>query len=263
MRRFTIKSVSLTLGALLTWTSLFATALGGTDRGYELAAEVDRANAGFVSEVSLIELDLMDASGNKVTRALEVRTLEGKDDGDRSVVRFTAPLDVKGTKLLTWAHAQSDDDQWLFLPAIKRVKRISGSNKAGAFMGSEFSYEDLVSPELEKFSYRFVEETNYQGTPCWVYERSPRDPESGYKRQVLWVAKQLMQPVKIEFYNRRDEPVKVALYGGFKKYGRYFRPGVVQMTNLQTRKRSVLRIRELKLGEAVPEMELRPDTLGS
>jgi hypothetical protein len=262
MGRFTLKSASFALTAVAAWTVTLATAFGGTDRGYELAVKVDKANSGFLSEVSQIELELLDASGSRVSRQLEVSSVEGKGDGDRSVVRFTAPADVKGTKLLTWAHAQSDDDQWLFLPAIKRVKRISGSNKSGSFMGSEFSYEDLVAPEVEKFNYRFIEETSYEGTPCWVYERASRDSASGYKRQVLWVSQKLMYPVKVEFYNRRDELSKVALYGAFKKYGSYYRPGVVQMSNVQTRKKSVLRIRELKLGAPVSDTELRPDTLG-
>lgn len=234
-----------------------------TDRGLEVARNVDKANSGFVSEVGTAELKLIDAHGATVSRVLSLRTLEQPDDGDRSIVTFLSPSDVAGTRLLTWAHDNREDDQWLFLPAINRVKRISGRNKTGSFMGSEFSYEDLAAPGVEEFTYNFLREENFKGADTWVYERRSRDNDSGYSRQVLWVAKSLMQSVKIEFYDRRNELLKTATFSGFHGYGKQYRASSIEMSNEQTHKRSLLTWQSLKLGEKLGGSDFRPDALGT
>ncbi len=76
------------------------------------------------------------------------------DDGDKSLFVFDEPRDVQGTAFLIHAHREDADDQWLYLPALKRVKRISSANRSGSFMGSEFAYEDMTAQEVEKFTYR-------------------------------------------------------------------------------------------------------------
>ena len=255
--RMTVAAVAL--GA----TTLAQPVKGDTDKGLEVARLVDKANDGFVSEQGDAELVLIDTHGSQVSREISIRTREMNQDGDRSIVTFTAPADVAGTKLLTWAHGKSDDDQWLFLPAINRVKRISGRNKSGSFMGSEFSYEDLANPELDEFTYQYVKDTSVQGKDAWVYERRPRDTDSGYQREVLTVVKELMQPVKVEYYDRRNELLKVAQFQGFRKYGKYFRAGSIDMSNVQTGKKSRLQWHAFKVGDPIAEDAFRPDALGT
>ena len=126
--------------------------------GLEIAKKNDLANQGFVSERSVMEMKLINAHGDITTRRMKSEIVEGKNDGDKSIVIFEWPADVKGTKMLTHSKKTGDDQQWLFLPAIKRVKRISSRNKSGSFMGSEFSYEDLGSQEIEKFTYELLGE---------------------------------------------------------------------------------------------------------
>jgi predicted RND superfamily exporter protein len=244
-------------------TAASETAGAAATGGRKVALAVDQANAGFHAEIGQVDLEIIDSDGGTVTRKLALRTREGEDAGDKSLITFSAPADVKGTRFLTWNHGDREDDQWLYLPALKRVKRISGANKTGSFMGSEFSYEDVANPEVDEFRYELLDETTFSGKEAWVYARFPRDERSGSPRQVLTVLKELMFPVKIEYYNRRDELAKVALYAGFKKYGRYYRPTVIEMTNVRTQRRSVLRWRSLELGGdvAVTDSELRPDTL--
>ena len=99
---------------------------------------------------------LRNKQGQESRRQLHIKVLEVADDGDKSLTVFDEPRDVKGTALLTHAHKQEADDQWLYLPALKRVKRISSSNKSGSFMGSEFAYEDMSAQEVEKFTYRYL-----------------------------------------------------------------------------------------------------------
>src|SRR4030095_1800308 len=98
--------------------------------------------------------------------------------------------------MLTFTHKRGDDDQWLYLPAVKRVKRISSKNKSGSFMGSEFAYEDRASAELEKWSYKLLAETALQGRPCWQLERVPVDRNSGYSRQGGAMGKAYRKPLR-------------------------------------------------------------------
>ncbi len=160
------------------------------------------------------------------------------NDGDRSLLLFDSPPDVRGTALLTWTHKSGDDDQWLYLPALKRVKRISSRNKSGSFMGSEFSYEDIGSQEVEKYHYRYLRQEDYQGHPCFILERSPVDRKySGYRRQVVWMDRQLYHPRKIDYYDRKNALLKTLVFENYQQYlGRFWRAGAMRMTNHQTGK---------------------------
>jgi hypothetical protein len=97
-------------------------------KGLEIARAANQANKGFIAEQAVVTMELINAHGDVTRRKLALATLEQRDDGDRSKVVFEWPPDVKGTKLLTWTHRQGEDDQWLYLPAIKRTRRINGSD---------------------------------------------------------------------------------------------------------------------------------------
>jgi hypothetical protein len=218
------------------------------EQGLAIAQQADRANQGFVSERSSLTMELVNAHGDVTTRRMVIETLEGKDDGDRSRAVFEWPADVKGTKMLTFTHKRGDDDQWLYLPAVKRVKRISSNNKSGSFMGSEFAYEDLASAELEKFSYKLLGETPVDGRVCWQIERIPADKHSGYGRQVLWMDKEYLNPLRIDYFDRKNELLKTALFSGYRKHGKLWRFGKIEMNNVQTKKRSLLTWNDRQLG---------------
>lgn len=228
------------------------------DRGQALAKQIDKANEGFVTDLSTLTMELVNAHGDVTTRRLAVETLEGNTDGDRSRVRFEWPADVKGTRLLTWTHKSADDDQWLFLPAIKRVKRISANNKSGAFMGSEFAYEDLGSVEIEKYKHKFLGEVTLSGRSCWQLERIPVDSNSGYKRQVIWFDKEFMNPLRVDFYDRKNELLKTAVFTAYRKFGKFWRAGQIQVQNVQTRKSSRLSWTDRKLGVSISNVVLEP-----
>lgn len=230
-------------------------------RGLEIAKAVDRANAGFGTESSAMQMTLINAHGETVERKLAIQTIEGEDDGDKSVAAFSWPADVNGTKLLTWSHKSDDDDQWLYLPAIKRIKRISARNKSGAFMGSEFAYEDLGSQEVEKFTYRFVREDEIDGRKVWVNERRPTDERSGYKRQVVYTDQEYMNPLRIEYFDRKDELLKTGEFSGYTKQGKWWRVGKIDMFNAQTKKRSILTWSKRTLGVELDEDDFESDAL--
>jgi hypothetical protein len=217
-------------------------------KGLEVATAAHRANEGFASERATIGMELINAHGDVTSRRLTVETLEGRGDGDKSKLVFEWPADVTGTKLLTWTHKAGEDDQWLYLPAIKRIRRIGGSNKTGSFMGSEFAYEDLASTEPEKFTYRYLDEPRLGERSTSRIERFPVDQSSGYARQVVWLDKEYQSALRVEYYDRKNVLLKVASFAGYKPYGRWWRPTSVTMDNVLSKKRSVLRWQSRQIG---------------
>ncbi len=230
-------------------------------KGLEIAVRADKAQSGFVSEKAEMTMDLINAHGDVTSRKMLMTILEGTDDGDKSRSEFLWPADVKGTKLLTWTHKQGDDDQWLYLPAVKRIKRIASSNKSGSFMGSEFAFEDLGGQEVEKYTYKFIDEVAEQGRDCWRFERYPVDKNSGYKRQVVWMDKEYNSPLRIDYYDRKDELLKIATFGGYQKFGNLWRIGKIEMANVQTKKKSVISWAKRQLGVAIDAALFKSDSL--
>ena len=142
---------------------LTTAAFASPEKGLEIAIEADSRDNGFGDSTAQMTMILMDKYGQSTERAIRNRTFEGDNEGDKSLVIFDSPGDVRGTAFLSHTKKAESDDQWLYLPALKRVKRIASSNKAGPFMGSEFSYEDIASQEVEKYT-------------CLLYTSpSPRD----------------------------------------------------------------------------------------
>ena len=207
-------------------------------RGFEIAARSDRSDRGFGDSEVYLEMILRNAAGNETTRALKITTLEVKDEGvgDKSTVYFSSPRDVKGTALLSHAQILEPDDQWLYLPALKRVKRISSANKSGPFVGSEFAFEDITSLELNKYDYRWMHEEVCGEFACDVVERLPRYENSGYTRQVTWIDQEVHQLRKVEFYNRRGDLLKTLQLKDYQNYNGIWRAQRLEMVNHQTGK---------------------------
>ncbi len=231
------------------------------EKGLEIAIKTDQADNGFVGEKADMELKLINAHGDVITRKMSMKTKEGTSSGDRTIISFSWPADVKGTKLLTWSHKDRDDDQWLYLPAIKRVKRISSTNKSASFMGSEFSYEDFSGREVEKYTYKWIEDTEVDGRPVWVTERYPRESNSGYSRTKSWTDQEYLNVVKVEYYDRRGGLLKTAEFKGYKKIDKFWRMGEIDMYNHQTRKRSVMTWTSRDLGVEFYDDEFETDAL--
>lgn len=211
------------------------------ERGLEIAREADRRDTGWHDQSAVLRMVLRNRQGEESERLLRSRLLEVEDDGDKLLVIFDRPRDVRGTAFLTHTHRTGPDDQWLFLPALRRVKRIASNNKSGPFVGSEFAYEDLASQEVEKYTHRYLRDDTLQGRPVWVVERSPLDTHSGYRRQVVWYDQQEHRPDRIEFYDRREALLKTLTYRGYRQYlDQYWRADEMFMENHQTGKSTTL-----------------------
>lgn len=225
----------------LIWFSSPVVAETPEEKGLAIAVEDDKRDNGFVDYKANMQMILKNRHGEKSTRHLRTKNLEVEGDGDKSLVIFDKPRDVKGTALLNFTHKTGTDDQWLYLPALKRVKRISSANKSGSFMGSEFAYEDVTSQELEKYTYKWIRDETVDGMEYFVFERYPAYKNSGYTRQVVWLDKKEYRQLKIDFYDRKNTLLKTQTFRGYQQYvGKFWYPDEMFMENHQTGKSTVL-----------------------
>tara|TARA_R110002110_G_scaffold195770_1_gene405424 strand:- start:26042 stop:26821 length:780 start_codon:yes stop_codon:yes gene_type:complete len=233
------------------------------EKGLEIAKEADNRDKGFQDQKADLKMILRNRQGDKSVRKLSIKTLEGKTDGDKSLILFSHPKDVDGTALLTFTHKTDADDQWLFLPALKRVKRIASQNKSGPFMGSEFSYEDFTAQEVEKYDYKYIKNTPCGGKrECFKIERYPKDKYSGYKREVVWLDTKHYRTLKVEFYDKKDDLLKTLKLKNYKKYlGKYWRAHKLEMYNHQTKKRTTLLWRDFEFKNNFDENDFNQSTL--
>ena len=211
--------------------------------GLRIFAEAYDRDAGYGDLKADLTMLLKEKTGSPVTRLMEIAILELKKEGTRTLVTFNNPLDVRDTKVLTHSRSAGDDEQWIYLPAFKRVKQISDSNKTSSFMGSEFTYEDInsINIQVPKFSYKYLRTENIGEFPCFVVERSPRYGNSGYTRQVVWLDKTSYVIVKIEFYDSGKALLKTLSIKGYRKYlEKFWRPKEMVMVNHQKDKTTVL-----------------------
>ena len=212
------------------------------EKGRAIAMEADKRDLGYGDTTVTGKMVLRDKQGQESVREFRNMILEREDAavGDLAVIVFERPRDVRGTALLTHTNIEpNDDDQWLYLPAIKRVKRISSSNRTGKFVSSEFSYEDLGGQEVDDFTYQWLrdEPCKNLSAQCYVVERVPANAKSGYSKQVSWIDQDEYRLDHVEFYNRRGDLEKVLNFEGYQQYlGQYWRADKLSMQNKQTGK---------------------------
>ncbi|MGI9626712.1 MAG: outer membrane lipoprotein-sorting protein [Longimicrobiales bacterium] len=241
--KHTLTAALVAVGAAATASSVQAQ--NGTPTGIEVAQRAEQVEGGFGDQSASLTMTLRNRNGDESTRRMRNLTLEVDGDGDKTLVIFDEPNDVKGTAFLNHTHKEGSDDQWLYLPALRRVKRIASDNKSGPFMGSEFAYEDISSQEVEKYSYAFVSAEDVEGTPMYVIERTPVDPKSGYTKQVVWYdqSENLLQ--RVDFYDRKSELLKTLTYHDYSHHeGEYWRAARMEMVNHQTGKSTTLAFSE-------------------
>lgn len=236
--RATLRGLAVALPIVLAFGNTLSADEAQT-RGFDIAARSDRSDLGFGDSETELEMILSNAAGDKTTRKLRITTLEKENEeiGDRSLVVFSRPRDIQGTGLLSHAKILDPDDQWLFLPALKRVKRISSANKSGPFVGSEFAFEDITGQELNKYDYTWLREEPCGAFTCDVLERLPRYENSGYTRQEAWYDQTHFQVRKIDYYDRKGALLKTQTYEDYRHYeGKFWRAQVFRMVNHQTGK---------------------------
>jgi hypothetical protein len=253
--------IALLLGGLQGPPALADTA---EEMGRRLALEADQKDSGFKDSKGEVEMVIRKRRGAETRRGLEIAVLEDRSGGDFSLVRFLSPPDVRGTALLTRSGPRGEDEQWLYLPALKRTKRIASANRSGAFMGSEFAYEDFALRRPEDYAHRYLREDILDGRETWVLERRPKYAGSGYSRQVIWLDQATYRLARAQFWDEKDRPLKTLEAAGYRLHsGRFWRADTLRMGNTQTGDTTWLVWKTQRLGTGLSERDFSRGALGA
>jgi outer membrane lipoprotein-sorting protein len=233
------------------------------EKGRAIFEEADRRNDGFGDNQGDMLMILKNKRESTSERQMSVQALEGpKDEGDKTMMVFLTPKDQKGTALLTYQHNDRDDDQWLYLPALKRVKKIASSKKSGPFMGSEFSFEDIGGQQVDDYTYKYLRDEQMDGQDCFVVESYPKDKNSGYTKIITWVDKQHYRTLKADFYDRKNSHLKTLVAKDFHLYlDKFWRPHEMDMVNHQTGRSTVLKQSNIKFNVGLAEDDFTQNSL--
>lgn len=232
------------------------------EKGLVIAKEIDRRDMGWKDATADLRMSLRSRQGEESTRTIHLKILEVDGDGDMSLTIFGEPADVKGTAFLSYSHAVKPDDQWLYLPALKRVKRISSANKSGPFMGSEFAYEDLASFEVEKYRYNYLRDDKLDGQEVFVVEYLPRYENSGYIRQIVWIDKQRYIPLMVQYHDRKNDLLKTLRLKNYKHYlNKYWRAQEQVMENHLNGKSTLISLSEFKFHNGLSQRDFDSNNL--
>ncbi|MDP3847856.1 MAG: outer membrane lipoprotein-sorting protein [Pseudomonas sp.] len=228
----------------------------------QVAIRADDNLRGYGDVQMQLEMTLISPSGETANRSLRVRSREADAGTDQTLMTFDTPRDLAGSGLLSHNRASGEDEQWLYLPAVKRIKQIGARNKSGPFMGSEFAFEDIVTPFWQKFHYQSLTEESLDGLPCFTLERIPNDSYSGYTRQRLWIDKEQYLIRRIEYFDRKNALLKTYNATDFQQYaGQYWRPGQMLMVNQQTGKQTRLQWRDFSFHGGLSERDFSQNAL--
>lgn len=259
-----IKKSSVIASAIVC-TSVFSSAAiaqSSQERGLEISKESKQRDLGWGDVKSSMQMILRNKQGEKSIREMVLKSLEQENDGDKSLTVFNKPRDVKGTAFLSFSHIQTPDDQWLYLPALKRVKRISSRNKSGPFMGSEFAFEDLSSFEIDKYSYNYLGDETVNGFDSFKVEQTPKDKFSGYTRRIVWLDKAEYRAQKIDFYDRKNSLLKTLVITDYKQYlNKFWRANSWMINNHQTGKSTELIYKNYQFGTGLKESDFNKNSL--
>lgn len=254
LRRIALSAAILTVAPALAQTP--------EERGLAIAVESDVRDQGYIDSTANMKMILRNRAGKESVRNVRIKSLEVKGDGDKSLSIFDEPADVKGTTSLTWSHSIKPDEQWLYLPALKRVKRISSKNKSGPFMGSEFAFEDIGSQEVDKYTYKYLRDEAINSVPTFVVERYPTDKNSGYTKQIAWIEQDRYLALKIEFYDRKGSLLKTLESSNFTQYlGKFWRAATLEMTNHQSGKSTTLQFSDYQFQTGLKSSDFSKNSL--
>jgi hypothetical protein len=190
----------------------------------EVARRVQDRDTGRDSR-STLRMKLFDRRGRSRERAMTLLSMRGRGnpgvpatapDGDRLLIRFTFPNDIQGTGFLVWEHPASEDERFLFLPSLGRVRRIAGAETQESFVGSDFTYEDIGGREFDDYTYAILDQNvswtppgGGSTSPAWRLESRRKDASVQFPRVISIVPKNIFMVVQADIYNRRDEKQKV------------------------------------------------------
>lgn len=231
-------------------------------KGLQIATKSYQSARGWKDYSVQLQMDIQLANGQATKKYLNLKNLENKN-GDFSLVVFEKPADVQGTSLLTHAHLDKPNDQWLYLPEMRRKKRISSDSRNSSFMGSEFTYDDMTFNDLNKYSYKLLKEEKCEFGECFVVEQIPKDKDSSYSKLIVWYDKSTYRIGKTDYYDVKNDLLKQMDRTKYSKpNNKTWFATEMKMTNVQTKKATTLSFSDFKFNNNYTEKDFSSDQLG-
>jgi hypothetical protein len=203
---------------------------------------------------ALLTMTLIDSKGHERVRSIKqisasFGTLEKK------IMQFQGPADVRGTSFMSWSYAEAGkgDDQWIYLPALKRVKRISSDGRGDSFMGSDFSYDDLAERHPNEDTHKIIGSEAIAGEECWIIESSPRDKNYSYSRVVSWVSKNKQLGFRRDFYDKGGALLKTLTILKMEDIGGFLMITQTEMRNVQKNHRTSMVFTSVEVNKGMQE----------
>jgi hypothetical protein len=210
--------------------------------GLQLARYADKYDDGWADQYSKGKMTLFDARGDSVQREIKQMTMEGSN-GNKSLVRFMRPAEIRGVAALTHEHTAATDDSWLYLPASRRVRRISGANRTASFQGTEFTYEDLSTFQVDRYKWRYLQDGSGE---TYQLEAIPTYKDTGYSKLVVTLHKKHWRGESIVYFDKAGRKLKTLTSSKWDHiHGRFWRAKRLDMVNHQTGKRTLLELRSV------------------
>lgn len=246
-------------------TLLICTAASVAQTGKEIAQKVKDRPDGDTRQSELV-MKLINKRGSIRERKLSSYSMDtGRNKKDRkSIMFFQYPNDVKGTGFLTWDYnaPNKDDDKWLYLPSMKKTRRISGSSaKTEYFMGSDFTYDDMGQRNVDEDTHKLLGEEVLSGHKCWKLESIPVDKREIYSRKLAWIRQDCLIPVKVEYYDKMNKLHRRLELSGISQVQGYWVAQKLHMTNVQTGHQTILEIKMPKYNLPMEESKFNVTTL--
>ncbi len=222
-----------------------AIASGQILSGRDIMEKVDQRPDGDDRQ-TLMHMTLINKRGH--TRERTVLSYS-KDYGQdtKTLMYFQKPADVKGTGFLSWEYkdASKEDDRWLYLPALKKVRRISGSSKNDYFMGSDFTYDDMGDRSVDEDVHKLLKEESIEGYLCWIVESTPKDKDYMYSKVIHWIRQDSYTAFKIEYYNKNGDLLKVLTCPDVRETQGFWTIFRWEMNNLQEKHQTILELEKV------------------
>ncbi len=208
------------------------------------------------NSVSDLTMVLINKRGHKRVRKLLTKRKDYGNGEAKSVAYFLSPADVKGTAFLVWEHDDKPNDVFIYLPALKKIRRIASEQKHQSFMGSDFSYADMENRDVDDSTHRILSEETLEGRPCWVIESIPKpESDSEYGKLITWVSKEDFVPYQVEFYDKKGKLFKVMKVLKAGKVGDQILALDFTMENVQKKHKTEIRLDNIKLNQDISDSE--------
>lgn len=211
-----------------------------------------------------LTMTLTNKSGEQRVRKLQ-QYIKSYGGDEKKVMFFLAPADVRGTSFMNWSYADGrDDDQWIYLPALKRTKRISSDGKSDSFMGSDFTYDDLGDRHPSEDSHKLLREETINGRECYVVESTPKDEDYAYSKTLSWIIKENLMGAKREFYDEDRKLLKTLSVKQFDKIDGFWVILETEMKNIQKNHKTEMIFENIQFNQGIPDSKFteRGMTLG-